>query len=72
VSITTPGPVGTPRSRSRLRREPDGQPADRPPLRPPVRPLDDGTTERVRVIEFVVPAGSAIQPILWLDRQLLD
>jgi hypothetical protein len=47
-------------------------PALRPTLRPPVRPLDDGTTEIVSVIEFVLPAGSAIQPVLWLDRRLLD
>ncbi|HEX2470604.1 MAG TPA: hypothetical protein VHK05_08440 [Candidatus Limnocylindrales bacterium] len=72
MSTTTPGPLGTPRPRSRLRREADGQPTDRPPLRPPVRALDDGTTERVRVIEFVLPAGTSIQPVLWLDRQLLD
>jgi hypothetical protein len=68
MSVTTPGPLGTPRPRSRLRPERDG----RPPLRPPVRPLDDGTTERVQVIEFVLPAGSAIQPVLWLERRLLD
>jgi hypothetical protein len=41
-------------------------------VRARVRPLDDGTTELVRVIEFVLPAGSAIQPVLWLDRKLLD
>ena len=40
--------------------------------RRPVRPLDDGTTELVHVIEFVLPAGDSIQPVLWLDRQLLD
>ena len=39
--------------------------------RRPVRPLDDGTTELVHVIEFVWPAGDAIQPVIWLDRQLL-
>jgi hypothetical protein len=43
-----------------------------PALRRPVRPLDDGTTELVSVIEFVLPAGAAIQPVLWLDRKLLD
>ena len=36
------------------------------------RPLDDGTTELVHVIEFVLPAGDAVQPVIWLDRQLLD
>ena len=40
--------------------------------RRPVRPLDDGTTELVHVIEFVLPAGEALQPVIWLDRQLLD
>jgi hypothetical protein len=40
--------------------------------RRPVRPLDDGTTELVYVIEFVLPAGDSIQPVIWLDRQLLD
>jgi hypothetical protein len=40
--------------------------------RRPVRPLDDGTTELVHVVEFVLPAGDAIQPVLWLDRRLLD
>jgi hypothetical protein len=40
--------------------------------RRPVRPLDDGTTELVHVIEFVLPAGDAVQPVIWLDRQLLD
>jgi hypothetical protein len=24
------------------------------------------------VIEFVLPAGDAVQPVIWLDRQLLD
>ena len=37
-----------------------------------VRPLDDGTTEVVHVIEFILPAGEAVQPVIWLDRQLLD
>ncbi|HEY7700736.1 MAG TPA: hypothetical protein VIB02_00370 [Candidatus Limnocylindrales bacterium] len=40
--------------------------------RRPVRPLDDGSTELVHVIEFVLPAGDAIQPVMFLDRQLLD
>jgi hypothetical protein len=40
--------------------------------RRPVRPLDDGTTELVHVIEFMLPAGQSIQPVIFLDRQLLD
>ncbi len=40
--------------------------------RRPVRPLGDGTTERVRLIEFLWPAGTGIQPVLMLDRRLLD
>jgi hypothetical protein len=40
--------------------------------RRPVRPLDDGTTELVHAIEFVLRAGDAVQPVIWLDRQLLD
>ena len=40
--------------------------------RRPVRPLDDGTTELVHVIEFILPAGPSIQPVIFLDRQLLD
>jgi hypothetical protein len=51
--------------------------SDRPGLtsrrgRRAVRPLDDRTTEVVHVIEFVLQAGDAIQPVLYLDRQLLD
>jgi hypothetical protein len=42
------------------------------PRRRPVRPLDDGTTELVHVIEFAWPAGDGIQPVIWLQRQLLD
>lgn len=52
-------PEGAARVRERTRRR-------------PVRPLDDGTTELVHVIEFVLPAGDAVQPVIWLDRQLLD
>ena len=40
--------------------------------RRPVRPLDDGTTELVHLIEFVLPAGESVQPVIFLDRQLLD
>ena len=76
MSIPTPGPLGVRGPRSRVRRPRDDDQtlrvADRPGLRPPVRPLDDGTTELVHVIEFVLPAGSAIQPVLWLERRLLD
>jgi hypothetical protein len=51
----------------------DAPPADsRRPTRRPVRPLDDGTTELVHVIEFILPAGESIQPVMFLDRQLLD
>ena len=41
-------------------------------LRRPVRPLDDGTTEVVQMIEFVLPVGDEVQPVIFLDRQLLD
>jgi hypothetical protein len=37
-----------------------------------VRPLDDGTTELVRVIPFVWRAGPAIQPVLLVERELLN
>ena len=40
--------------------------------RAPVRPLDDGATELVRVIEFVWVAGDAIQPVLLVERELLN
>jgi hypothetical protein len=40
--------------------------------RGPVRPLDDGTTELVRVIQFVWRAGRAIQPVLMVERVLLN
>ncbi len=72
MSAPTPDPLGTVQPRSRLRRVRSGDQALRPTLRPSVRPLDDGTTEIVSVIEFVLPAGRAIQPVLWLDRRLLD
>ncbi len=68
----TPGRFGTAPLRSRVRRPRDRHPVSNPGLRRPVRALDDGTTELVSVIEFVLPAGSAIQPVLWLDRRLLD
>lgn len=40
--------------------------------RRPVRPLGDGTTERVRIIEFMWAGGAGVQPVLFLDRRLLD
>jgi hypothetical protein len=49
-----------------------GHPRPSRPRRRPVRPIDDGTTELVHVIEFILPAGHAIQPVIFLDRQLLD
>jgi hypothetical protein len=51
------------------------QEAGRPRKRPAnhrVRPLDDGATEQVQVIEFVLHAGESVQPVLWLERRLLD
>jgi hypothetical protein len=54
------GPTGGARRRTRA------------PMRPPVRPLDDGTTEAVRVIEFLWISGNTIQPVLMLERELLD
>jgi hypothetical protein len=38
----------------------------------PSRPLDEGITESIRVISFVWRTGSRIQPVLWLDRELLN
>jgi hypothetical protein len=40
--------------------------------RAPLRPLDDRTTELVRVIPFVWVAGDAIQPVLMVERELLN
>jgi hypothetical protein len=37
-----------------------------------VRPLDDGTTELVRVIQFVWRAGRVTQPVLMVERELLN
>jgi hypothetical protein len=42
------------------------------PRRTPVRRLDDGATERVRVIEFVWTANDSIQPVLLVERELLS
>jgi hypothetical protein len=72
VRSPTTGPFRTARLRSGLRRSRKRHPVTNPALRRPVRPLDDGTTELVSVIEFVLPAGAAIQPVLWLERKLLD
>ena len=60
-------PPRGPGSSERVTPDPEGAPRRRP-----VRPLDDGTTELVHVIEFVLPAGDAFQPVIWLQRQLLD
>jgi hypothetical protein len=70
--------VATPTAVAPRRLRTTGQVADRAhiaprrAMRPPVRPLDDATTELVRVIEFELPAGSAMQPVLWLERELLN
>jgi hypothetical protein len=45
---------------------------DEPLSRVAARPLDDETTEIVRVIEFLWPAGDAsVQPVLWVTREFL-
>lgn len=57
----------------RLRRSSGDRPQKAPrPRRRPVRPLDDGTTEVIHLIGFALPAGDSIQPVIFLDRQLLD
>ena len=43
-----------------------------PSRRAPVRPLDDGVTELVRVIQFVWGAGRSRQPVLMVERVLLN
>jgi hypothetical protein len=48
-----------------------GRPRKRP-ANHRVRPLDDGATEQVQVIEFLLQAGDSVQPVLWLERRLLD
>ena len=50
----------------------DSRPKRAAPRRAAVRPLDDGTTAIVRVIEFVWPAGESIQPVLLMERELLN
>jgi hypothetical protein len=43
------------------------------PRRASVRRLGDGTTELVRVIQFVwVARDDALQPVLMLERELLN
>jgi hypothetical protein len=37
-----------------------------------MRPLDDPTTELVRVIPFVWTVGRRIQPVLLVERELLN
>ena len=64
-------PTPLDRHQPRTSRDDDDRHAGRPRRRP-VRPLDDGTTELVHLIEFVLPAGDHIQPVIFLDRQLLD
>jgi hypothetical protein len=47
-------------------------PTDRERPSQAARPLDDGATEVVHVIRFLLPArGSSVQPVLWVRRELL-
>jgi hypothetical protein len=48
-------------------------PTDREPrAQRAAHPLDDGATEVVHVIQFLLPArGSSVQPVLWVRRELL-
>ena len=48
-------------------------PTDREPrAQRAAQPLDDGATEVVHVIQFLLPArGSSVQPVLWVRRELL-
>lgn len=64
------GLTPVPMPRPRTARHASGR--EGPAIRRPVRPLDDGTTESVRVIEFIWTIGGAIQPVLMLERELLD
>ena len=68
MRLAAPTPLDRRHPRSPGRPAPDAAPT----RRRPVRPLDDGTTELVHVIEFILPAGHSIQPVIFLDRQLLD
>ena len=46
----------------------------RAPLEPgqgPTGPFDGEATEIVRVIQFLLPAGDAIQPVILVERDLL-
>jgi hypothetical protein len=72
MTVVSTTPVAPRRLRTTGHGERGDQDPPRRPLRPPVRPLDDATTELVRVIEFVLPAGASSQPVLWLERKLLD
>jgi hypothetical protein len=72
MRVATPTPVAQRRFRSTGHGVHGDQATPRRSLRPPVRPLDDATTEMVRVIEFVLPVGSAVQTVLWLERELLN
>ncbi len=69
--MTDPRPESMSRSVPRGGRAPHDTNAVRPAPRQRVRPLDDAATEQVTVIEFVWRAGSRVQPVLWLDRELL-
>lgn len=68
MRMVAPTPLD--RRHPRTHGQPGPDPA--PARRRPVRPLDDGTTELVYIIEFILPAGHSIQPVIFLDRQLLD
>lgn len=41
------------------------------PARPPVRALDDGSTELVRLIEFVWLMHPGRQPVILVEREWL-
>jgi hypothetical protein len=64
-------PLGPLTDRPRRRRRvaaPDQRRSDR--VVP--RPLEGDRTEVVRVIEFLWPAGDAVQPVLLVERELLQ
>ena len=72
MRMVTPTPLDRRHPHTPDRSPGPGDPDQGPTRRRPVRPLDDGTTELVHVIEFILPAGQSIQPVIFLDRQLLD